>query len=90
MTWQEIEPSRQVGIKGMVLPMTKPIVAQAIVDVIWIFQRSTGMVEIVQDGKILETCTLAEAPRRLAFHRNEAAKGVARVDASPYRKHRGA
>ena len=65
--------------------MTQPIVTVA--DVIWVFDRSTGKVEIVQDGKILETCTLAEAPRRLAFHRNEAAKGVARVDASPYRKH---
>ncbi len=70
--------------------MTKRIVAQAVADVIWVFDRGTGRVEMVQDGKILETCTLAEAPRRLAHHRNEAAKGVARVDASPYRKHRGA
>jgi hypothetical protein len=71
--------------------MNKPIVAQAIADVIWVFDRGTGKGEIVQDGKILETCTLAEAPRRLAFHRNEATKGVARVDASPYkRQNRGA
>jgi hypothetical protein len=67
--------------------MTKPIVAQAVVDVIWIFDRGTGKVEIVLDGNVLETCTLAEAPRRLAHHRNAASKGVARVDASPYRKH---
>ena len=71
--------------------MNKPIVAKSVSDVIWVFDRGTGRVEIVQDGKILETCTLAEAPRRLAFHRNEAAKGVARVDASPYkRQNRGA
>ncbi len=59
----------------------------SIADVIWIFNRGTGLVEIVLDGKVLETCTLAEAPRRLAHHRNEAAAGVARVEASPYRKH---
>ncbi len=67
--------------------MTKPIVAQAVADVIWIFDRGTGKVEIVLDGNVLETCTLAEAPRRLAHHRNAAAAGVARVDSSPYRKH---
>jgi hypothetical protein len=67
--------------------MTQPIVAQAVADVIWIFNRGTGLVDIVQDGTILETCTLAEAPRRLTHHRNEASKGVARVDSSPYRKH---
>jgi hypothetical protein len=67
--------------------MTQPIVAQAVADVIWIFDRGTGKVEIVLDGKVLETCTLAEAPRRLTHHRNEASKGSARVEASPYRKH---
>ena len=67
--------------------MTKRIVAQAVADVIWVFDRGTGKVEIVQDGKILEACTLAEAPRRLTHHRNEAAKGTARVYSNPYRKH---
>ncbi len=71
--------------------MTQPIVAQAVADVIWIFDRGTGKVEIVLDGNVLETCTLAEAPRRLAHHRNEASKGVARVEAPAYkRQNRGA
>lgn len=70
---------------------TKPIVAVA--DVIWVFDRGTGKVEIVQDGKVLETCTLAEAPRRLAHHRNAvaSASGVAFTEASAYkRRNRGA
>ena len=56
--------------------MAKPTVAE----IIWIFNRANGNVQIVEDGKVLETCKLSEAPRRLAFcwppnstsHRNHA------------------
>ena len=59
--------------------MAKPSVQ----DVIWIFNRATGLVDIVQGGQVLETCTLAEAAQRLAFHRHQAAQaaGVVCVEA---------
>ena len=50
--------------------MAKPSIDQ----VVWIFNRGTGLVEIVEDGKILETCKLGDAPSRLAYHRTQAAK----------------
>ena len=50
--------------------MAKPTVAE----IIWIFNRANGNVQIVEDGKVLEVCKLSEAPSRLAFHRNQAAQ----------------
>ena len=43
-------------------------------DVYWIFNQATKAVEIVSDGKVLETTTLAQAAKRLAHHRHELAK----------------
>ena len=59
--------------------MAKPSIDQ----VVWIFNRGTGLVEIVESGKVLETCRLVEAPRRLAYHRNQVAQasGVRFVEA---------
>ncbi len=60
-------------------------------DIYWRFNPATKQVDIIADGTILETTTLALAAARVTFHRNEAAKGTARVEASAYRKHnRGA
>ena len=59
-------------------------------DIYWRFNPATRQVDIIADGVILETTDLAHAAARVTFHRNEAAKGTARVDSSPYRKHRGA
>ncbi len=61
--------------------------AAMVQDIYWRFNPATKQVDIIADGVILETTTLALAASRVTFHRNEAAKGVARVDASPYRKH---
>ncbi len=61
--------------------------AAMVQDIYWRFNPATKQVDIIADGEILETTTLALAASRVTFHRNEASKGVARVDASPYRKH---
>ncbi len=61
--------------------------AAMVQDIYWRFNPATKQVDIIADGTILETTDLAHAAARVTFHRNEAAKGVARVDASPYRKH---
>ena len=63
--------------------MTNTIVT----DIYWRFNPATKQVDIIADGVILETTTLALAASRVTFHRNAAAAGVARVEASPYRKH---
>ncbi len=55
--------------------MAKPSVAE----IIWIFNKGTGQVDIVEDGKVLETCHLSQAASRLAFHRNQAAKASGRT-----------
>ncbi len=47
--------------------MAKPSVAE----IIWIFNKGTGQVEIVEDGKVLESCALSQAASRLAYHRSE-------------------
>ncbi len=67
--------------------MANAIVTHRAEDIIWVFDPKTRTVQIVDNGTVLETTTLAQAASRVTFHRNEAAKGVARVDASPYRKH---
>ncbi len=66
--------------------MAKPSVAE----IIWIFNKGTGQVEIVEDGKVLESCALSQAASRLAFHRSEAAKRSGRtfVEASPMKRAR--
>ncbi len=61
--------------------------AAMVQDIYWRFNPATKQVDIIADGVILETTTLALAASRVTFHRNAAAKGTARVDASPYRKH---
>lgn len=60
--------------------------ARIVQDVYWVFNPTTRQVEIVADGVILETTTLALAASRVTFHRNEAAKGTARIDSSPYKR----
>ena len=55
--------------------MAEPSVAE----IIWIFNRGMGQVDIVEGGKVLESCRLAEAPRPLAYHRNQAAKATGRT-----------
>ena len=61
--------------------------AAMVQDIYWRFNPATKQVDIIADGVILETTTLANAASRVTFHRNEASKGSVRVDASPYRKH---
>ncbi len=55
--------------------MAKPSIDQ----IVWIFNRANGSVQIVEDGKVLETCKLSEAPSRLAFHRNAAVQRSGRT-----------
>ena len=71
--------------KGSVIPMANASIA----DIYWVFNPATRQVDIVADGVILETTTLALAASRVTFHRNELAKAspVACVESSPYRKH---
>ncbi len=61
--------------------------AAMVQDIYWRFNPTTKQVDIIADGTILETTDLAQAAARVTFHRNEASKGSARVEASPYRKH---
>lgn len=51
------------------------------------FRKRHKQVDIIADGVILEVTDLANAAARVTFHRNEAAKGTARVESSPYHKH---
>ena len=65
--------------------------AAMVQDIYWRFNPATKQVDIIADGVILETTTLALAASRVTFHRSAAAAGVARVEASPYkRQNRGA
>lgn len=47
--------------------------------VTWIFNRDTGRVDIVQDGRVLETVALADTPQRLAYHRHQVALASGRT-----------
>ena len=42
--------------------------------IIWRLDPSTGQVDIVADGTILETVNWSDAPSRLNYHRNQAAQ----------------
>ena len=55
--------------------MAKPSIDQ----IVWVFNRADGNVQIVEDGKVLETCKLSEAPSRLAYHRTQVAKASGRT-----------
>ncbi len=55
--------------------MAKPSVAE----IIWIFNTGTGQVDIVEDGKALESCQLRDAAQRLSYHRHQAAKATGRT-----------
>ena len=51
--------------------MAPPILSP---DVYWRLDPSTGQVNIIADGTILETVPWHEAPSRLNYHRREAAR----------------
>ena len=74
--------------------MTSPIVSP---DVYWRLDPSTGQVDIIADGTILETVPWQDAPSRLNYHRNRAARVCIqtaerpvdwRADGTPVRKRR--
>jgi hypothetical protein len=59
-----------------------------VTEITWTFNRASGQADIISNGQVLESTTLAQVPSRLAFHRNAAAKasGVTFVEARPRKR----
>ena len=83
---------QQAIAKGRSVPMAGSILSP---DVYWRPDPSTGQVDIIADGTILETVSWSEAPGRLNYHRNQAARVCPighnppadwRADGTPIRK----
>ncbi len=51
----------------------------SVAEIIWIFNKGTGQVDIVEDGKVLESCQLRDAAQPLNYHRHQAAKATGRT-----------
>ena len=75
---------RQAIVTGELAPMTTTIVSE----IFWRFNPATKAVDIIADGTILETCSVADAPARISFHQSEAAKtsGQTFVEARPMKR----
>ena len=60
----------------------------SVADIYFRFNPATRQVDIIADGTILESCSVADAPGRLSFHRNEAAtaSGQTFVEARPMQR----
>jgi hypothetical protein len=66
--------------------------AASVADVIWRFNPTSGQIDIIHNGTVIESVTDAsKAAQRLSFHRSQVARssGGRFVEASPDKRRRG-